>query len=86
MIERVDKFIRVTDPEPGNIIISPTGFSSLRDKSPIKHGHVGIFGKDLKIMSNSSATGKFEENYTLDTWIQRFRKEGLYPIYYFKRI
>ena len=85
MIERSDKFVRVIKPECGNIIISPTGFANI-DNPPIKNGHVGIFGKDLKIMSSSSATGKFEENYTLDTWINRYRKRGFYPIIYFKRI
>ncbi len=85
MVDRADKWVRVTDPEPGNIIISPTGFSTYTDL-PIKHGHVGIFGKGGVIMSNSSSTGKFEENYTLDTWVDRYRKKGGYPIYYFKRI
>ena len=85
MVDRQDKFVRLTDPEPGNIIISPTGFSNFPN-TPIKNGHVGIFGKDLKIMSNSSSTGKFQENYTLDTWIERYRVNGGYPIYYFKVI
>lgn len=85
MVDRADKFIRVTDAEPGNIIISPTGFSSIPN-TPIKNGHVGIFGKDKKIMSNSSASGKFTENYTLDTWINRYRKQGGYPCYFFKCI
>jgi hypothetical protein len=85
MVERADKFVRVTDPEPGNIIISPTGFSSLPN-TPIKNGHVGIFGKGGIIMSNSSENGKFKENYTLDTWVARYRDKGGYKVYYFKCI
>lgn len=85
MVDQANKFVRVTEAEPGNIIISPTGFSTFTDL-PIKHGHVGIFGKDKKIMSNSSLNGKFEENYTLATWVERYRVKGGYPVYYFKRI
>lgn len=85
MVDRADKYVRVLDPEPGNIIISPTGFSTLAN-TPIKNGHVGIFGKNQIIMSNSSSLGTFIENYTLDTWIERYRKQGGYPIFIFKRI
>lgn len=88
LVERADKWVRVTDPEPGNIIISPTGLQPT--DSPIKNGHIGIFGKDKKIMSNSSGLdnpaqrGKWVENYTLDTWVERYRNKGKFPIYYFK--
>lgn len=85
MLDRADKFVRVTEPEAGNIIISPTGFSKIAD-TPIKNGHVGIFGKEGKIMSNSSATGKFIENFTIDSWVERYKRKGGYPIYYFKRV
>ncbi len=83
MMDRTDKFLRVTDCQEGNIIISPTGFSK-NSSLPIPNGHVGIIGKSGKIMSNSSATGKFIENYTLNTWTQRYRATGGYPIHVFK--
>lgn len=85
MVDRQDKFARVLTPEPGVIIISPTGFSSNKNTT-IKHGHVGIFDKDDIIMSNSSTTGKFERNFTITSWIDRYRNKGSYPIYYFKPI
>lgn len=85
MVDRQDKFQRINYIEPGIIIISPTGFSS-DPNTPIKNGHVGIFDKDVTIMSNSSSTGKFERNYDIYTWIDRYRNKGGYPIYYFKRI
>jgi hypothetical protein len=85
IVDRPDLWVRVSDAEPGNLIISPTGMSKL-PSLPIANGHVGIFDRDGIIMSNSSATGKFERNYTIQEWVDRYRVKGGYPIYYFKRI
>jgi len=78
------RFKKVTIPMPGTIIISPTG-ESLRDPAPFP-GHVGFFLEGMKIASNTSATGMFEQNYTLETWKKRWGDEGKYPIYYYQLI
>lgn len=76
------KFKIVTNFDYGDVIISPTGMGKT---GAVANGHVGIVGKNC-IMSNSSGTGKFLENYTLSTWIAYFRTRGGYPIYFFRRV
>lgn len=76
------KFIKVDQALPGDIIISPTGYGN----GGLSNGHVGIFGENEGIMSNSSATGRFEANYTLKTWVARYRGKGGYPIVFFRAI
>jgi hypothetical protein len=71
------RFREVYVPMPGTIIISPSGM-----KRPYP-GHAGIFGEGEKIMSNTSANGKFEQNYTLTTWKKRW---GNFPTYYYQLI
>lgn len=66
----------------GDIIISPTGHGS----GELKNGHVGIISDNWKIMSNNSYNGKWEENYTWDSWVERYRKKGGFPIYLFRVI
>lgn len=75
-------FIKVDQPLEGDILISPTGYGN----GNLSNGHVGIIGQLPAIMSNSSATGKFEENYTLDTWKARYVDIGGYPMAYFRRV
>lgn len=74
--------INVDVPLPYDIIISPTGTSSIN--SP--HGHTGILGENNEIYSNSSDTGLFTQNYTLDTWKQYFGEIEGFPQYYFRWI
>lgn len=76
------QFKKVTEFNFGDIIISPTGKGDGR----IPNGHVGIFGEGEEIMSNSSATGNFTNNYTLTTWVERYRTHGGYPIYFFRKL
>lgn len=65
---------------PGNAIISPTTLGN----GKIPNGHVGIISKDSKIMSNNSKNGLWEENFTINSWIDRYRTQGGYPIYIFQ--
>lgn len=81
---RSNKFVKVTELEAGDIIISPTGSNT--KATEIKNGHCGIVGEDGEIMSNSSATGTWEQNYTIETWIRRYRNKGAYPIYSFRKL
>jgi hypothetical protein len=78
------QFVKVKDLEAGDIIISPTG-SNTKDGG-IPNGHCGIVGEDGEIMSNSSDTGKWTQNYTIESWIRRYRNKGWYPIYSFRKI
>lgn len=66
----------------GNIIISPTTMGN----GSVPNGHVGIFGKSGKIMSNDSPTGLWKQNYTLNGWVKRYRNKGGYPIYFFEAV
>lgn len=71
------RFIEVERPLPGDIIISPTGSTT---KKTLTNGHVGTFGQDFKIMSNSSETGKWSENWDLKRWKQYYQDFGGFPI------
>ncbi len=68
---------------PGTIIISPTGLGT---NPQMPHGHVGIVSSDGKIMSNTSATGLWMENYDLVSWHERYAVGGGYPVKFFKKI
>lgn len=67
------------EPKPGNIIVSATGTGngSIR-------GHCGIHAGGGKIMSNRSATGKWEQNFTVESWVKRYRTGGGMAVYYFE--
>ena len=68
-------FTELQTPVPGCIVISPTGYGT---NPQMPNGHVGIVSMDGRIMSNTSATGLFMENYTLDTWKARYVVVGGY--------
>lgn len=72
-------FILVVNPLPGDVVISPTGFSS--KNSP--HGHTGIVAK-YGILSNDSDTGLFLEKYTIASWHQYFGVTEGFPVFYFR--
>ena len=74
-------FQRVSDPLPGDIIISPTGMGNGR----IKHGHVGIVS-EIGIMSNDSDTGLFLQKYTMESWRLRYQITGGFPMLFFRRV
>lgn len=71
------------DLEAGNIIISPTGH--WRSNGKIR-GHVGVITENGNIASNNSYTGNFEENYTISSWVKRYRGIGNYPLFVFKMV
>ncbi len=76
-------WLEVPNPLAGDVILSPTG---LGGKNGITNGHTGVVGLNDVVMSNSSATGKFEANYTLKTWKARYQDKGGYPILFFRKI
>lgn len=65
-------FAKTKIPKLGTIIVGITGTGD----GTIKHGHCGIFLRDLRIASNSSLNGKWEDNYSLDSFLRRFRDMG----------
>lgn len=67
---------------PGDVIISPTGSGN----GKLKNGHAGIFVADGRIASNDSDTGLFQDNYSLDAWVSRYRTLGGFKIYIFRRV
>lgn len=85
MLDQPTKFRRILTPTKGALIICATGYSSI-PTTPIDHGHVGIFADADVIMSNDSATGKWQKNYTLNTWAARWKIRGGYTIYIFEPI
>lgn len=76
------KYIKVDQPLEGDIVLSPSGHGN----GKLSNGHIGVKGELDKIMSNSSATGKFMENFTMQTWKDRYVKLGGYPMLYFRRV
>jgi hypothetical protein len=72
-------FDKVTDPLPGDIIISPTSLGN----GKIPHGHTGIVAK-YGILSNDSFTGTFRENFTLQGWKNYYVDKGGYPQLYYR--
>lgn len=73
------RFRRTTDLDAGNVIISPTGMGNGKII-----GHTGIIGEDQIIYSNDSIKGTWEKNYTITSWVNRYRKIGGFPLYVFK--
>lgn len=71
--------LEVPEGIPGDVIISPTGTSSIGSS----HGHVGIVAYH-GILSNNSMTGLFDEYYTLDKWEAYYVEKLHFPIIYFR--
>lgn len=78
-LKRDKRFRLTTEIKPGNIIISPTEYGS-----GIFPGHVGIMLENQRITSNTSRNGLWENNYSLNTWVERYRKRGGFPIFFFE--
>lgn len=75
-------YSRVFNPLPGDIWIFPTG-RSVFSPPPVPNGHCGVVGrKDW--MSNTSANGRWEANYTQATCEAQFARKGGYPYYIFR--
>lgn len=72
------RFIKAADPEPGDIVISPSGYSS----KGVPNGHVGIVGR-FGVLSNNSVNGLLQEDYTLETWQDFFGVKDGFPVDFF---
>lgn len=67
---------KVSDPLPGDIIMSETGSGIIR-------GHCGIVGKH-KIMSNNSASFLWDDHWTLSKWKDYYGTYGKLPIRFYR--
>lgn len=84
ILDKSPHFKRVTTFKFGDIILSPT--SPGRQPGKLTNGHVGIVGEDEEVMSNDSRTGMFKNNYTVTSWVKRYRELGKYSIYFYRKI
>ena len=83
------KEVQESEVQGGDIIISPTGMSSI-PFTPITNGHVGVLGiygaPNNGIMSNDSFNGLWQEVYTLASWTARYKIQGGYPMRFFRAL
>lgn len=78
VLKKDKRFVKVDEPLFGDIIISPTGTSTLN----ALHGHVGIVAK-YGILSNNSLNGLWQEKFTLQSWKIYYTNRG-FPVYYYR--
>lgn len=72
------KHVRITDPVPGCIVISPTVYVPRANI-----GHVGVVGDGGKIYSNSSNKANWVNNFTTASWKKYYgERKGLRVEYY----
>lgn len=81
LLNRKKWFQEVAIPEPGVIIISPTGLS--KDKTAV--GNVGVVSYENQVFSVDPSNLKFDNHHTIDTWIIEYQRQG-FPVLYFKLI
>lgn len=79
ILQKDKRFQKILQPLTGSIVISPTGFGN----GNLKNGHVGLVSENRKIMSNDSKSGLWLENYTLDSWRERYMVRGGFPMVFF---
>lgn len=65
------RFEGTLDFNEATIIVSPTGTGN---GSIV--GHCGVIGTNNEIISNNSRTGKWEYNFTIDSWKARYSTKG----------
>lgn len=70
---------RVSNPQPGDIIMSPTGMSS----KSAPHGHCGVVGL-YGILSNDSNSGLWSEEYTEESWQSLYGNKLGFPIHFYR--
>ena len=78
-LKRDERFEATLDFNEASIIVSATGTGNGTMK-----GHCGIVGTNNEIISNNSNTGKWEYNYTINSWVARYRTKGGMPVLLFK--
>lgn len=77
-LNKSSSWVLTSTPVPGDIVISPTGMSSIGSE----HGHVAVYAK-YGLLSNDSDTGLFLEKYTMTSWNKYFGTTLGFPTYVF---
>ncbi len=78
-LKKSKHFKGTLDIKPGYVIISPTGAGN----GTIR-GHCGIIGRNNTIWSNHSNTGLWQDYFTIDKWVARYRHKGGLPVLVFQ--
>lgn len=81
-LETSGLFERIMEPVAGCIVMSATGTNSKPEIIP--NGHTGIYLDNNLIMSNDSASGLWKQNYTRESWRNRYYYRGGYPVRLYK--
>lgn len=85
LMEWLDKsplWEQVTQPEKGDIILSPTGTGT-------GSGHVGVIMEDGLVASNNSFgqnSGLLTENYTIELWFRKFGVEQKMKVLFYRYV
>ena len=66
LLDKDPHFERVTEYEAGTVVVSPRIGPTL--------GHCGLFLQGDRIASNTSKTGLWEDNYSINSWLRVFKK------------
>lgn len=82
-IKKDKRFIKVSFPQRGDVILSASGWGNARK---VPNGHVGIVSDNGKIMSNRSMDGLWSEHFTIEKWNRIYGEVGQYPIDYYRLI
>lgn len=83
------KEVSVNDLDKGDILIFPTGSGTRRFPNGqliIPSGHVLVCAGGNLLMSNDSASGNFMQNYSIDSAMQRWVKDGGYSVFAYRRL
>ncbi len=67
---------------PGNVMVAVSGTGN----HTIEHGHTWILGENGLAYSNSSKNGLWEQNYTIDSIVARFRTQGGFPLRVYQHV
>lgn len=81
-LNKSPRWKKVEQPEPGDIVLSPTGYGK-------GTGHCGVVMENDLIASNNSFginRGKLTENYTMTTWQKKYGIDQGMPILFYRHV
>lgn len=81
-LSKDDRFIRVFEPQKGDILIYPTKTGN----GNLSNGHAFICGENNLFYSNDSESGLLKQNYTLSTARKRYVELGGFKEYFYRLI
>lgn len=78
-LKKSKHFKPTTELSAGNVIICASGTGN-----NLISGHCGVILENGKIASNNSNNGLWEDYFTIETWVKRYKNKGGFPIYIFE--